>query len=166
MEDFESIYSLYYKEVYSYLVSVTLDRHIAEEITQETFYRAMKNIKKFKCESSISTWLIGIAKMCWLETCRKNKKFKYQDIETKEDDFNMVDLLCDKDEAMRIHVLLHSLDNPYKEVFHLRVFGELPYDKISKIFGKSESWARVTYYRAKSKLLEKIEEEKNGKKNM
>ena len=70
--------------------------------------------------------------------------------------------LEDREEALRLHGLLHGLEEPYKEVFHLRVFGELPFGDIARVFGRTESWARVTFYRAKQKIIAGLEEEKHG----
>lgn len=130
----------------------------AEEITQNTFFKAMTAKKQFEGKSSELTWLCGIAKHLAMDECRKNTKFSELDdtISTAATDIETA--AEDKDTALRVHLVLHELQEPYKEVFQLRVFGELPFSQIGFIFGKTENWARVTYHRARLKIQERIEE--------
>lgn len=156
MEDFEKIYNLYMKDVYKYTLALSRNPDIAEEITQETFFKALKNIDRFKGECKISVWLCQIAKNTYYSYCAKEKHRSEHiaDIPSPstEDDF------INSDTAFELHKRLHGLPEPYKEVFSLRVFGELSFAKIAELFGKTESWARVTYYRAKLKMEDKKDE--------
>lgn len=157
--DFEKLYNACYMKVYSYVISLCKDSYLAEEITQNTFYKAMSTKKPFRGESDVYTWLCAIAKNQYIDYCRKNKRFadyaeQTDTADTEQGDF--VQKIVDKQEAMRIHEVLHQLDEPYKEVFYLRVFGELSFAQIGNIFGKTESWGRVTYYRAKIKIKERM----------
>ena len=92
-----------------------------------------------------------------MDECRKKTKFTELDEEQLEQPDNMVKSLENKDTALQIHLILHELDEPYKEVFQLRIFGELPFSQIGMIFGKTENWARVTYHRARLKIKERMD---------
>lgn len=126
---------------------------MAEEITQETFFKALKNIGKFKGDCKIRVWLCQIVKNTYFSLCQKNKHIIYEARE--ENGCECIEQkLINSETAWEIHKKLHFLDEPYKEVFTLRVFGELPFLQIAELLGKTESWARVTFHRAKIKLKE------------
>lgn len=152
-DDFETIYRKYFKDVYKYLLTLCRNENVAEEIAQETFFKAMKAINLFEERCSIFVWLCQIAKNTYFNYCKKNQNYQY---ETEIQDDDIVIKLEDREEAKQIHVLLHKLQEPYKEVFMLRIFGELSFAQIAELFDKSESWARVTFYRAKAKLKEDL----------
>lgn len=163
----EEIYKEYSKIVYGYLISLTNNEDIAKELTQETFYSAIKNIKKFRNDSNIKTWLCKIAKNKFIDYYKKNKKIKEVSIE--EYNIKNNDALLEKpleehfeekEEVINIYQKIHKLDNCSKEVFLLRLRGELSYKEIGMIMGKSEQWARITFYRAKIKIREELENEK------
>lgn len=163
--DFNEIYALYFQDVYKFLLSLCHDEELAEELTQDTFFKAMKNYKSFRGDCKISTWLCQIAKHSFFLYDKRRKR--NVDLETVSnelvDDTNSIEILLgQKEQAFEIHKLLHNLPEPFKEVFSLRVLGELSFRDIAKLFGKTESWARVTFHRAKLKLVEQIEEEDHG----
>ncbi|MGN0621691.1 MAG: RNA polymerase sigma factor [Porcipelethomonas sp.] len=159
MTDFEEVYRRYYKAVYLYILGISGDESIAGDITADTFFKALKGIEKFNGKCDIRVWLCQIAKNTFYNRCKKQKKLTGEDVpETVSDGFVLEEQLEDDENAMKIHELLHTMDEPYKEVFTLRVFGELSFRQIGAIFGKSESWARVTYHRARLKLIDKMEE--------
>ncbi|MDR1773166.1 MAG: RNA polymerase sigma factor [Hungatella sp.] len=158
MADFNEIYSLYFKDVYKYVLSISRDEMIAEEITQETFFKALKNIDKFDGKCKLYVWLCQIAKNTFF-TYKKKEKY-HEDLTEAEDilaDSTFEQSLLSKESVYKIHKELHCLGEPYKEVFMLRVFGDLSFSQIGSLFEKTESWARVTYHRAKMKLKERIE---------
>ena len=158
MTDFNEIYSLYFKDVYKYVLSISRDEMIAEEITQETFFKALKNIDKFDGKCKLYVWLCQIAKNTFF-TYRKKEKY-HEDLTEVENilvESTIEQCLLSKESIFNIHKELHSLDEPYKEVFMLRVFGDLSFSQIGSLFEKTESWARVTYHRAKMKLKERME---------
>ena len=157
MEKIEDVYNQYFKDVYRYLLSITKNQSLAEEIAQETFFKAMKNINSFDGKCKITVWLCQIAKNTYLSHLKKEKLYDH--------DMDLSDIISDsdferqfihKETAFEIHKYLHQLDEPYKEVFSLRMFGELSFFQIGVLFGKTESWARVTYHRAKLKLKEEL----------
>ena len=156
--NFEEIYSKYYKSIYSYLVAMTKEINIAEEITQETFFKALKNIDKYDPNKKMLTWLCEIAKNTYFTYLKKNKK----NIELDKNEFesdseqNIIDKIIDNEDNIKILKILHKLEEPYKEVFSLRVYSELSFKQIGEIFGKNENWARVTYYRSKLKIKENL----------
>lgn len=161
MADVEQIYEQYFQDVYLFVLSLSRNKQIAEEITQETFVKAVKNINQFKGNCKISVWLCQIAKNTYFTYMDKQKRYGPGDPQekTQENSFTIEQKLIDKTEALRIHKLLHSLKEPYKEVFTLRVFGELSFDHISEVFGRTESWARVTFHRAKNIIQDLLMEE-------
>lgn len=158
MTDLESLYKEYFKDVYLYVKSLSGDVHVAEDITSETFLKAVKSINSFKGDCDIRVWLCQIAKNTYFSYLRKNKALVLTDVE--EEGKCKIDVekgLCSKEESLKIHEILHNLNEPYKEVFTLRVFAELSFKEIGKIFGKTENWACVTYHRARKKIQEKLE---------
>lgn len=137
-------------------MTIVKNQSCAEEITQNTFFKAMTAKKKFKGNSSECTWLCGIAKHLAMDECRKNKKFSELDETMSKSTVDIEKTAADKDAALQIHLILHELKEPYKEVFQLRVFGELSFAQIGIIFNKTENWARVTYHRARLKIQERM----------
>ncbi|WP_419026430.1 RNA polymerase sigma factor [Emergencia sp.] len=154
--DFEEIYSAYFKDVYRYVCGLSADAVIAEEVTQESFVKALKAVDRFDGRTDVRAWLFSIAKNTYYSHCRKKKESVMED--TVVTDVSLSERLVDKETAFFIHQYLHNMDEPYKEVFYLRVFGELPFKKIGLLFGKSDDWARVTYYRAKKQIMAYMEE--------
>ncbi|WP_346846399.1 sigma-70 family RNA polymerase sigma factor [uncultured Clostridium sp.] len=161
MTEFEDIYNNYFKDIFLYIYSLSGDRHIAEDITTETFIKAIKSIEKFKGNCDIRVWLCQIAKNCYFSFLRKKKKTIHLDeLSEQKDNFNFEQIISSTEESMEIHEILHNLDEPYKEVFSLRVFGELSFKQIACLFGKSDNWACVTYHRARNKIKERMEDYK------
>jgi len=156
VKDFDAIYSDYYSLVYKYVLTLCHDKYIAEEITQETFFKALKNIDKYRGECKLNVWLCQIAKNTFLTRETQNKRHCNQSIDTFEGTDDLEQAFVDRDTAFIIHRILHKLEEPYKEVFWLRVFGELSFSQIASLFEKTESWARVTYHRAKIKIKEEL----------
>ncbi len=156
--DFEQIYKAYYIKVFSYVMTLSEDPDEAEEITQKAFFKALLSIEKFRGESSHFTWLCSIAKNIFLDKKRIEQKHRRSELTEKDCGVSIEKNLEDKDTALQIHKILHRMEEPYKEVFQLRVFGELSFSDIAGLFGKTESWARVTFYRAKNKIKEKLDQ--------
>ena len=156
MKDFEKIYSEYYDAVFHYVLSLSGDEQWAEEITQEAFFKALKNINTFRGECKLSVWLCQIAKNTFYTAAKRQRRRVDYPLELLQTEEAIDQRLFDKDTAFQIHKLLHALDEPYKEVFWMRAFGELSFREISVLFGKTESWARVTYHRARMKIKEGV----------
>ena len=155
----ESVLCAEYEAVYRYVLSLCHNNTEAQDITQETFLKAMKTSKKFQGNSSLYTWLCAIAKNLWLNNCKKyNREILPEDMSSMQEEATVPfeQTFLEKDTAMHIHKILHNLPEPYKEVFSLRVFGQLSFSEIAGLFSKTESWARVTYHRAKNMIGEKI----------
>ncbi|MBH5319401.1 RNA polymerase sigma factor [Paenibacillus sp. GSMTC-2017] len=159
MTDFETVYKQYFRDIYLFVLSLSRNESIAEEITQETFFKALKSIDTFKGQCKINVWLCQIAKNTYYSYLDKQKRLESDHKLEKIHGDNFEEILLNKDDAFRIHKALHQLHEPYKEVFTLRLFGELSFLQISQLFEKTESWARVTFYRAKQKILDLLEEE-------
>lgn len=165
--DFEEIYITYFRDVYLFILAMSGDAQIAEEITQETFFKALKGIDKFKHICSVKTWLCQIGKNSYLSYLEKQKHTAGEDrtdaaasdSELSQAGEQSPETVClKKDEAFSIYKVLHLLEEPYKEVFTLRVLGDLSFREIGEIFGRKEGWARVTYHRARLKIQETIKE--------
>ncbi|WP_280519774.1 RNA polymerase sigma factor [Siminovitchia terrae] len=153
------MYLEYFKEVYLFIKSLSHDESIAEEITQEAFFKALKSIEKFDGSKDIRAWLFTIAKNTYFSHYkRKKRQIDLDVIEEPSTGVQIVKHLMNEEDAFTVHQFLHSMDEPYKEVFSLRTFGELPFEKIGRLFGKSSGWARVTFYRARKKIIEYMEE--------
>lgn len=167
MIELEQIYKTYFKAVFLYAMKLTGNEYIAEEITSETFLKAINNIDRFRGDCDMRVWLCQIAKNTYLSYLKKNKRILSIDdldfqnisnsglfVETK---------ISEQEEVKQIRILLHQMTDPYKEVFMWRVFGELSFKEIGNIYGKTDNWACVTYHRAKKMIqsrLEEIEDEK------
>lgn len=162
MDQIEELYRDYFHDVYLFARSLTGNEDKAEEITQETFFKAMKSIDSFNGSCDIRVWLCQIAKNLIFTASKKQKRFTGDEIpETVPDSkISIEEGLEDKQHSMAIHKILHTMGEPHKEVFSLRVFGELSFRQIGELFGKTESWARVTFHRAKLKIIEELEEQK------
>ena len=139
------------------MFTIVKNQSLAEEITQNTFYKPMTARRQYEGKAGELTWLCSIAKNLAIDECRKNKKFSELDENLPQQTPDLSDKAADTDSALRIHMVLHELPEPYKEVFQLRVFGELTFAQIGMVFGKTENWARVTYHRARLKIKERID---------
>ena len=153
--DFEQVYKEHFPNVYKYVLSLCRDEYVAEEVTQETFFKAMQKIDQFNGSCKLYVWLCQIAKNTYFTLYQKQKRHMPDDAAVLPDAGVDVEKdYLDKDTTRRLHTLLHSLNEPYKEVFTLRVFAELPFSQIGELFGKTDSWARLIFFRAKKQLQE------------
>lgn len=156
MENFDRIYSEYYSEVYKFVLTLCQNHTLAEEITQESFFKALKSIDSFNGNCKLSTWLCKIAKNTYYSYAKKHNRQVDYPLDILLSDENIEEQFADKETAYTIHKVLHKLNEPYKEVFWLRIFGELSFAQIGALFEKTENWARVTYYRAKIMIKEEL----------
>lgn len=151
--EFEELYRENFDLVYRYALGLTRDVHAAEELTQETFFKALQAIDGFRGECGLKTWLCGIAKNKFISQQRQKKPEPLEELpEIEAPGESPESAALRRDESMRLHRLLHELPEPYKEVFSLRVFGQLGFREIGQLFGKTENWACVTFHRAKAKI--------------
>ncbi len=160
MTEFEEIYRTYFGDVYRYIRRLSGSESIADEVTSDTFFKAMRAIGGFKGNCDIRVWLCQIAKNCYYTYLKKSAK-----TDTLEDD-ELLKLPCfdptaeeqiiNRDEAEKIRRVLHTLPETYKEVFMWRVFAELNFAQIGQLFGKSDNWACVTYHRAKEMIKTRL----------
>lgn len=155
MHDMEQIYKKYFKTVYKYIFCLTHNNDISEELAQETFYKAIKKIDTYKGQCKMSVWLCQIAKNLWYNEYKKNKK-----ITDSEELLDIQDLkileeqIISNEEKMSLYERMQNLDEKTREVMYLRLTGELSFKEIGIILKKTENWARVTFYRGKTKLKE------------
>lgn len=162
MAEFDQVYGEYFDTVYGYVLRLCRDPSLAEEVTQEAFFKALKAIDSFQGDCRLDVWLCQIAKNTYFKlAARRKRRGDLPPEEALPSPEDLAARLEDKDAADAIHRALHRLEEPYREVFWLRVFGELDFRRIAGLFGKTESWARVTYHRAKLKIRERMEEEKH-----
>lgn len=141
--------------VYCFLKSLCYDDETAEELTQETFYQAVRCANKYDGTCKVSTWLCQIAKHLWYreQERRKKKGTKLLDDNLISDKKLPDEEVCIREEKMELFRKVHVLDETAKEVVLLRVTGAFSFREIGEIFGKNENWARVTFYRAKQKIM-------------
>ncbi|NLY54366.1 MAG: sigma-70 family RNA polymerase sigma factor [Firmicutes bacterium] len=159
MTESEQIYQAYFRDVYLYVISLCSDAHVAEDITSETFIKAMQAFSSFRGDCDIRVWLCQIAKNCYYSRLRQDKRLVFADLpEQRETENQLEELLISQDTALQVHRILHGLAEPYKEVFYLRVFGELSFKQIASVFGKSDNWACVIYHRARKKIQKEMED--------
>ncbi len=165
--DFEKIYKEYFNDVYLYIRRLSGDEHIAEEITSETFFKALKSIDSFRGECEIRVWLCQIAKNSYYTYVKKNSKVQDVDetelINLPDNKNNVENEVQSKLQAFAIQKILHEIDEPYREVFMWRVYADLSFKEIAGIFNKNENWACVTYHRARKLIKQRLEREQNEK---
>ena len=166
MKEFGEFYNLYSKSIYKYLLYLTGDHHLSEDLLQETFYNAFKAIGKFKGEAKVSTWLYTIAKNVYLKEAGRSKKSEvllteselYQEEVYEKTDFGMPEVIVEeKDNIKTIILAIRRLEENYRQVILLRSIGELSFREIGELLNKNENWARITFYRAKIKLKQEME---------
>ena len=153
--DMDAIYRDYADPVFRYLMTLCRDEDTARELTQETFYQAIRTSGKYNGTCKVSTWLCQIAKHLWYQELEKRRRKG-----TCPLDENLIsraaaleDDICIREEKMELFRKVHILDETAKEVVLLRLTGAFSFREIAEIFGKNENWARVTFYRAKQKLV-------------
>ena len=152
------LYETCYMRVFSYVMTLSGDRSLAEELTQETFYRAFTRQREFRGESDEVTWLCAIAKNLFADEKRRANRRGEIPEDLPDQAKSVAKTVEDQDSSFRIHMALHQLEEPHREVFELRVLGELSFREIGVIFGKTENWARVTYHRARIRLQERMDD--------
>ena len=151
----DDIYQEYATLVYRYIYSLCHDDNLAEELTQETFYQAVKSQKSYDGTCKVSTWLCQIAKHLWYQEVERRKRKGTSPLveELVSKDQELDEKLIQRETVIELYKRVHILDEVSKEIFLLRVMGELSFREIGNIFGKTENWARVTFYRAKQKIV-------------
>ena len=159
MADIEAVYRLYFHDVFLYVCKLSGDRDIADDITAETFFRAMNAIDSFRGDCDIRVWLCRMAKNIYFSSLNAKKRQLPLEEELLPDEAPAADeRLADASEAQTLRRLVHELAEPYKEVFMLRVFSELDFRSIGELFGRSDNWACVIYHRAKKRITQRMKE--------
>ncbi len=163
MQDMQQAYEEYFHTVYGFLMGLTGGNDdLSEELTQETFYRAIKNASKYKEECKMSTWLCQIAKYTFYQHLDKKRRHGEVPLEEMVEtgiDEQIEQKLIDNESKIAIYKKIQKLQSPMKDVFLFRLNEELSFREIGNIFGKTENWARVTYYRAKQILGKELEKD-------
>ena len=159
MSDFQKIYEKYAQPLYRFLLSLAGSEDLAEELLQETFYQAFQHIDKFEGRCNLYTWLCQIGKNAWIKECRRNQRYsdiRWDDLTIPCNGPSLEELMIAKDEYCRVHKAIQKLEEPYRDVFILHAIGGVKLKEVANIYGKSESWARVTYYRAKQRIAQEV----------
>lgn len=159
MDKSEVSFEQYYEDVLRFLRGLSRNEDLAEELTQETFYRAMKSVHSFRGDCDLRIWLCSIAKNLFFTYRKKQQRITLGEL---FENYEVVDkrieqMIADQETAQQIHRVLHDLKEPYKEIFSLRIFGELSFKQIAELFHKSEHWACVTYHRAKEMIRKELQ---------
>ena len=166
--EFEQIYSTYFESVYRYIWKLSCDEHIAEEITSETFLKAMKSIEDFRGDCDMRVWICQIAKNTYYSYMKKSHRMVSVDeieIQSITDSNAFIEeQIGIQEEIRQIRKILHMMSDPYKEVFMWRVFGEMSFKEIGALYGKTDNWACVTYHRARKMIQDRLEENDDEKR--
>ncbi len=157
MANFSETYEEYVRKVYRFLLTLSGSESLAEELTQQTFYKAFLHIEHFEGRSSLYTWLCQIGKNEWLMECRKKKMVSYNELVEFSDNKNPETVAVRHAEQRLVQEAILRMPSLYRDVMIFRTYGELPFAEIAKILGKTESWAKVTYFRGKEKLKMELE---------
>ena len=162
MAGFEELYTTQGKPVYRFLLALTGDEHLAEELLQETFYQAFLHIDRFEGRSSLYTWLCQIGKNAWLKECRRRSRYAdtpYEELTLPDPAPPPEEAMAARERARRLRRAVLEREDPHREVFILHAYGGLKLKEIAALHQKSEGWARVTYFRARKTLQEVLTDE-------
>ncbi len=155
MVDFEALYAQYFRDVYRYALTLCRREAQAEEITQETFFKALQKIDTFRGECKVYVWLCEIARNTYFSSVKKQSRLVPEDqLPESADSEEPEQMVAALETSREVQQALHRLEEPYKEVLLLRIYGEMPFARIGELFGRTESWARVTYHRGRMKVKE------------
>ena len=155
----QKVYEEYARSVYRFLLSLTGNDDMAEELLSETFYQAFRYIDRFEWRCSLYTWLCQIGKNAWLKECRRNKRFseiRPEDLMVPDDKATLEEQVITKEMYCRVRKAIKNLPDYYRDVFILHAIGEVGFKEIACIYEKTESWARVTYFRAKQRIAQEV----------
>lgn len=159
MASFQNIYEEYAQPVYRFLLSLTGNDDLAEELLSETFYQAFRHIDKFEGRCNLYTWLCQIGKNAWIKECRRNKRYseiRLDDLVIPDDQPGLEEAVINREMYRKVLKALQILKDPYRDVFILHAIGEVKLKEIAFIYEKTESWARVTYFRAKQLIAREV----------
>ena len=162
MHDIDEIIKEYSNHIYKYLICLTHDYDIAEELTQETMYKAIVNFNQLKDNDKVEMWLCKIAKNLWLQELNKRKRYTVIDnssLEKIQMDDNIEENLIQKDDKMKLYNEIEKLDELDKQIIYLRLNADLKFKEIGDIFGKTENWARVSFYRIKQQIIKEVKKD-------
>lgn len=163
MKDLEKLYRDYFETVYKYLFSITGSADLSEELTQETFYQAMKTYDSFRGDAKVSVWLCQIAKHLWYKEYKRSSSHTSDSLADLSDlipsESSVEQKVVESDAKLKMYQKLQKLDEKTREVMYLRLTGELSFREIGEILEKNETWARVTFYRGKQKIMREEEKE-------
>lgn len=159
MSTFQEVYQKYGRKVYNFLLSLSGSEALAEELLQETFFQAFQHINQFEGRCSIYTWLCQIGKNAWLKEIKRKKRYSEISIEDLHLPDNLPLLeeqIIQKEQYLWTRKAMLALEEPYKNVFILHAISDIKLKEIANLYGKTESWARVTYYRARMQIIEEV----------
>ena len=162
MSAYDEIYDLYAERLYYYCFKLTKDSYMAEDLTQTTFLKAIEKLHTFKNQCSIFTWLCTIAKNEFINELNKNKRLSYEKIlyiYHEDDVTNVEDIVLSRHTIRKLARIIKNLDEPFRDIFILRVYNEMSFKEIGYLFNKSDIWARVNYHRAREKIINKIQKD-------
>ena len=159
MSAFQKVYEKYAQSVYRFLLSLAGSEDLAEELLQETFYQAFQHIDQFEGRCNLYTWLCQIGKNAWIKECRRNRRYSdisWDNLTIPSNGPSLEERMISKDEYRRVRKAIQNLEDPYRDVFILHAIGGVKLKEVAGMYGKSESWARVTYYRAKQRIAQEV----------
>ncbi len=161
--EFEDVYKAYFGPVYRYLLRLSGGESLAEELAAETLVRALRAAEGFRGEGEVRVWLCQIAKNAYYTHQKKSRRARPADEallgQLADPAPPLEEAAATRDQAARLRAIADSLPEPYREVFRLRAFGELPYKDIASLYEKTANWACVTFHRAREMIRRRWEEE-------
>ncbi len=162
MSEFEELYNLYYRDVYYYVLKLTgYQDHIAEEVTQESFYQAFISLKRFRGECAMKSWLCQIAKNTYYKYLKTHAKEIYleEDAHQQREEKSVSTAVEEKQMTIHIRKVIADLDERSRSIAEYRLFGEKSYKEIGELIGIREATAKVLFSRAKAKIQQQLKEE-------
>ena len=168
MQNIEEMYEKYSKIIYKYIFCLTKNRELSEEIVQDTFLVAVKNIDKFQKKTKLTTWFCAIAKNIYYKKIKKEtKNISIEEISEKFTSENLIeDIICQKESKLELIKNIQNLDIETQKVMYLRIYAELSYEEIAEVLGKTASWSRIMFFRGKEKIKENLKKENKNEKRM
>ena len=155
------LFDQYYKDVYSYLYSLSQNASLSEDLTSEVFLEVIKSIATFRGESDIKTWLFAIARHRWYAYLKKEKNYIQTEniYDLNESPFLATDDFSSASELEQmVNTILSTENETTRKVFELRLEGYSFYE-IGENLGISENSARVVFFRVKTKIKKSLEKE-------
>lgn len=159
MREIGAVYQAYFQDVYRYALKLAGERQWALDLTSDTFMKALDALDNFRGQCQIRVWLCQITRNLYLSCLRRQERLVSLHDVPEPEAMDAFSLLLDQEEARELAAIARHIRDPYRQVFRLRVWGEMPFQEIGSLFGRNANWACVVYHRARKMIREQYEEE-------